>query len=84
MKIMELDKYKKVGEIHKKIQEEIREFVIPNKKLIEIVKFIEKNCEKVFATCQEMEYTTEQVNNGIAFPVGLSQFVAAHYTPNKI
>lgn len=82
---MELDKYKKVGEIHKKIQEEIKEFVIPNKKLIEIVKFIEKKIvEKVFATCQEMEYSTEQVNNGIAFPVGLSlNFVAAHYTPNK-
>ena len=45
---MDLDKYKKVGEIHKKIQEEIREFVIPNKKLIEIVKFIEKKLWKKF------------------------------------
>jgi len=72
---MEIDTYRTVGKIHREIQDEIKKYVNPGTKLIDIAKFVES---------QIRDRELNQLNDGIAFPVGLSlNNVAAHYTPNN-
>ena len=53
---------KKAGDIHKQIKIELDTFISSNIKLIDICKFIE-NKIKILSS-------SDQINSGIAFPVG--------------
>jgi methionyl aminopeptidase len=67
---------KKAGTIHKKIRSELNDFIEPNMKLIDICKFIENKIR--------LYSESNQINNGIAFPTGVSlNNIAAHWTPIK-
>ena len=71
-----LESCQKAAEIHKKVRKDLHEFVKPGVKLIDICKLIESKVKNL-----SQEYGN-QVNNGIAFPTGISiNNVAAHWTP---
>ena len=61
-----------LSSIHKDIKINLKKYIKPNMKLLDIVKFIEKNIE---------EKLFDQINKGKAFPVGVSiNNCAAHFT----
>ena len=68
---------KKAAKIHKKVRKEIKDYIKPGVKLYDI-------CAKIETRVSELSRNYgEQVNNGIAFPTGISiNNVAAHWTPN--
>jgi methionyl aminopeptidase len=67
---------KKAGDIHKQIKIELDTFISSNIKLIDICKFIENKIKTLSSS--------DQINSGIAFPVGVSlNNIAAHWTPIK-
>lgn len=72
---MDLSNYYKAASIHKKIRHELDSFIEENRSLSEICSFIEHNIK---------HYSNKnEINRGIAFPVGLSlNNIAAHYTPS--
>ena len=76
-----LDKYIKAGEIHRKVRDYIRPHLTPGIKYINIVKIIEN---KIVEEISHLNKCNEQqINNGIAFPTGISvNNVAAHFTPS--
>jgi methionyl aminopeptidase len=66
----------KAASIHKQIRKELDDFIKPDMELINICKFIENKIR----TLSE----PNQINNGIAFPTGVSlNNIAAHWTPIK-
>jgi len=66
----------KAATIHKQIRTELSSIIKPEIKLIDICKFIENKIR----TLSE----PNQINNGIAFPTGVSlNNIAAHWTPIK-
>ena len=71
-----LECIQKAGSIHKRVRKDLKNIIKPGIKLIDIANFIEGKVS---------EYTSEfgkQVNNGIAFPTGISiNNIAAHWTP---
>ena len=72
-----LESCQKAAEIHKKVRKDLHEFVKPGVKLIDICKLIESKVKNL-----SQEYGN-QVNNGVAFPTGISiNNVAAHWTPS--
>ena len=65
----------KASKIHKNIRKELKDFIRPDIKLIDICEFIENKIR---------DNSVNQVNNGIAFPTGVSlNNIAAHWTPIK-
>ena len=73
---MDISNYYKAAEIHKKIRNELDTVVDENISLSDICSFIE-NKIKLYSDKNE-------INSGIAFPVGLSlNNIAAHSTPMK-
>ena len=54
------------GNIHKKVENDIKSFIKPGTKLIDICNLIENNISKYSAKYGK------QINNGIAFPTGIS------------
>lgn len=72
---MDISNYYKAASIHKKIRYELDSFIEENRSLCEICSFIEHKIQ---------HYSSKkEINNGIAFPVGLSlNNIAAHYTPS--
>ena len=71
-----IENTKKAADIHKKVRKELQDFIKPGIKLIDICKLIENKIR--------LNSDDNQVNNGIAFPVGVSlNNVAAHWTPIK-
>ena len=76
---IQLKNYIKAGEIHKKVKHYIMPYLQPNIKLIDICNLIETKISDEISNC----VNTPQINNGIAFPTGISvNNVAAHYTPH--
>uniref|UniRef100_A0A6C0ELC7 Peptidase M24 domain-containing protein n=1 Tax=viral metagenome TaxID=1070528 RepID=A0A6C0ELC7_9ZZZZ len=70
---MSIADYRIAGEIHKKTQTLIKSQLKPGMKLIDICKTIEDSIK---------EETEKQINQGIAFPTGISiNNLAAHFTP---
>jgi methionyl aminopeptidase len=71
---MDISNYYKAASIHKKIRKELDAYVDENISLIDICSFIETKIK---------HYSDKtEINNGIAFPVGLSlNSIAAHSTP---
>ena len=71
---MDISNYYKAASIHKKIRHELDSFVEENRSLVDICSFIETKIK---------HYSDKnEINNGIAFPVGLSlNSIAAHSTP---
>lgn len=75
---MNIENLRLAGKIHKEVEEYIRPQLLPNKSLMEICKLIENQIKKL----TNKYNSTDQLNNGIAFPTGLScDYIAAHYTP---
>jgi len=76
MIIEEINNYKNASDIHKKIRKELNHVIKEDTQLIDISTFIEHKIKK---------YSDKnQINNGIAFPVGLSlNNIAAHWTPSQ-
>lgn len=75
----QLENYIKAGEIHKKVKHYIIPYLQPNIKLIDICNLIENKISDEISKC----VNTPQINNGIAFPTGISvNSVAAHFTPS--
>jgi methionyl aminopeptidase len=65
----------KASEIHKNIRHELKDFIKPGIKLLDICEFIENKIR---------ESSSNQINSGIAFPTGVSlNNIAAHWTPMK-
>ena len=78
-----LEKAENAAEIHKKVRKDLCDFIKPGVKLIDICNLIE---DKIGIYSKQYG---SQINNGIAFPTGISlNNVAAHWTPglndNKI
>jgi methionyl aminopeptidase len=74
----QLEKYIKAGEIHRTVREYVRPHLTEGIKYVDIVKIIEtKIAEEI------NKLNDPQLNNGIAFPTGISvNSVAAHFTPS--
>jgi methionyl aminopeptidase len=73
----QLDKYIKAGEIHRKVRDYVRPHLTEGIKYVNIVKIIETKIAEEINKLNE-----PQLNNGIAFPTGISvNSVAAHFTP---
>ena len=76
--IENLENYSKAGNIHKSVNKYIQSYLQPGAKIIDICNLIEtKIAEEINKTAPN------QLNNGVAFPTGISiNNVAAHFTPN--
>ena len=75
---MDIEKLRLAGKIHKEVEEYIRPQAQPNKSLLELCETIENKIKSL----THKYYSSNQLNNGIAFPTGLScDHIAAHYTP---
>ena len=76
--IENLENYSKAGIIHKSVNKYIQSYLQPGAKIIDICNLIEsKIAEEINKTAPN------QLNNGVAFPTGISiNNVAAHFTPN--
>jgi methionyl aminopeptidase len=73
---MSISDYRIAAELHKKTQAFIKSQLKPGIKIIDICKKIEDTIQK------GTEKNPGQINNGIAFPTGISiNNVAAHFTP---
>lgn len=67
---------KKAANIHKSVRKELQNFIKPGVKLVDICKLIENKIR--------LSSDDNEVNHGIAFPVGVSlNNIAAHWTPIK-
>ena len=78
----QLDKYIKAGEIHRNVRDYIIPHLTPGIKYVDIVKIIEN---KIVEEIDKLNKFNEspQINNGIAFPTGISvNNIAAHFTPS--
>lgn len=70
-----LNNYRNAASVHKNIRLLLKDYIKPGIKLIDICEFIENNIRNSLSN---------EVNNGIAFPVGVSlNNIAAHWTPQK-
>ena len=77
----QLDKYIKAGEIHRKVRDYITPHLTTGIKYVDIVKIIENKIEEEIDKLNK--FNEPQINNGIAFPTGISvNSVAAHFTPS--
>ena len=75
-----LEKYRQVGEIHKKVRKYIQPLIKPGIKYITICNLIESKISD-----EINKIAPNQLNNGIAFPTGISiNNVAAHFTPSYL
>lgn len=76
---MDEEKLILAGKIHKEVENNTKNIVKPGLKIIDLCNFIENNIKDL-----TLKYcNTSQLNNGIAFPTGISiNEIAAHYTPN--
>jgi methionyl aminopeptidase len=71
---------KLAGKIHQEVEVNTKKIIKPGLKIIDLCNFIENNIKEL--TLKYCE--TPQLNNGIAFPTGISiNEIAAHYTPNS-
>ena len=76
-----LDKYIKAGEIHRKVRDYITPYLTNGIKYVDIVKIIENKISEEIDSLNKVN--KQQINNGIAFPTGISvNNVAAHFTPS--
>jgi methionyl aminopeptidase len=76
-----LEKYIKAGEIHRKVREYVRPHLTSGIKYVNIVKIIENKIAEEISNLNKCN--EPQINNGIAFPTGISvNNVAAHFTPS--
>lgn len=74
------DKYIKAGEIHKKVRKYIQPHIQPGIKYTTICNLIESKISE-----EINKIAPNQLNNGIAFPTGISvNNVAAHFTPSYL
>ena len=65
--------------IHIEVRKELKDFIKPGKKLIDICNFIENKIGHLSS-----KKHGPQINNGIAFPTGISlNNIAAHWTPGS-
>jgi methionyl aminopeptidase len=66
------------GKNHNKIKNDIKQFIKPNMKIIDLVNYIENNIKDSIGYDKN-----KPLNGGIAFPTGISiNNCAAHWTPN--
>jgi len=69
----QLINYRKAAQVHINVRKKLKLFLKPGILLLDICEFIENNIKKELYN---------EVNNGIAFPVGVSlNNIAAHWTP---
>lgn len=74
-----IENTEKASKIHKQIRQDLKDYVKPEIKLIDICKFIENRIRSL-----TKDTRTNEINNGIAFPTGVSlNNIAAHWTPIK-
>jgi len=65
--------FRSAAKVHRDIRNELQSYIKPGRKLIDICEFIESRIRKGLKG---------EVNDGIAFPVGVSMnHIAAHWTP---
>jgi methionyl aminopeptidase len=65
--------FRSAAKVHRDIRHELQSYIKPGRKLIDICEFIESRIRKGLKG---------EVNDGIAFPVGVSMnHIAAHWTP---
>ena len=77
-----LKNFIKAGKIHRKVRDYITPHLTPGIKYVNIVKSIENKIADEINTLNKCS-ETPQVNNGVAFPTGISvNNVAAHFTPS--
>jgi len=82
MDIQLLENYIKAGEIHKTVRDYIMPLLNEGIKYVDIVESIENKIADEMSNLNKCNETT-QVNNGVAFPTGISvNNVAAHFTPS--
>ena len=75
-----IEKYINAGEIHQKVREYIQSYIQPGIKYTTICNLIESKISD-----EINKIAPNQLNNGIAFPTGISvNNVAAHFTPSYI
>jgi methionyl aminopeptidase len=75
-----IEKYIKAGEIHKKVRKYIQSLIQPGIKYTTICNLIESKISE-----EINKIAPNQINNGIAFPTGISvNNVAAHFTPSYL
>jgi len=75
-----LTKYKQAGDIHKKVRKYIQPLIQPGIKYTTICNLIESKISE-----EINKISPNQLNNGIAFPTGISvNNVAAHFTPSYL
>lgn len=68
-----LTRFRSAAKVHRDIRYELQSYIKPGRKLIDICEFIESRIRKGLRG---------EVNDGIAFPVGVSMnHIAAHWTP---
>lgn len=81
---MNIDKLRKAGDIHKKVQEYIKTYLLKNdapKSQILLFDLASKIEQKIRKLCENAG--NDEHNGGVAFPTGLSiNNCAAHFTPN--
>lgn len=75
-----LTKYRQAGDIHKKVRKYIQPLIQPGIKYTTICNLIESKISE-----EINKISPNQLNNGIAFPTGISvNNVAAHFTPSYL
>jgi methionyl aminopeptidase len=74
-----LENYIKAGEIHKTVRDYITPYLTPGINYVNIVKSIENKIAEEMSKLNK----PPQINNGVAFPTGISvNNIAAHFTPS--
>ena len=75
----DIEYLRECGKIHQEIKENLKQFIKPNMKIIDIVNHIEDNIK------YKTNYNSDKhLESGIAFPTGFSiNNCAAHWTPEK-
>lgn len=77
-KMSEIDCLRECGKIHKKIKNNLKDYIQPGMKVIDIVNYIENNIKN------DIGYNNNHLKCGIGFPTGISiNNCAAHWTPEK-
>ena len=72
----ELDNLRECGKIHKKIKNDLKNYIQPGMKVLDIVNYIENNIK------QNIGYQNDHLKCGVGFPTGISiNNCAAHWTP---
>merc|ERR1711871_610207 len=76
MGMAELDNLRECGKIHKKIKNDLKNYIQPGMKVLDIVNYIENNIK------QNIGYQNDHLKCGVGFPTGISiNNCAAHWTP---